>query len=355
MTRHSTHTRGPIGIIACDSGKPFAQKIVKSLTEIVKREAEKGLLYEEPFALVATKEHTFPNTEIKTVIDESIRGNDVYIIQDCENKVGRQSIDRQLRALTTAIDAARRADAHYITAVLPYFPYSRQDRAQGREPITAALVAREIEVAGAHHIITLDVHNEAIGGFFRTVRSFENLHASKALIPYIQKTLGADNLVVVSPDAGGARRAEYYAKYLRTPLAIMYKSRDYSRGEVERMMLLGDVKGKNVVLIDDMIATAGTLKKAVELLKESGATNISFACCLPLFTPPALDNIQNAVDAGLLNRVIGTDAVYHGGDVFIREHPWYWEVSVAPYFAEVIYNMNHNKSISSLLTFSELP
>lgn len=346
-------SRGPIGLVACESGKPFAEKIMRSLSEIVAQEKKESRRHKKTeLEQVHTRETVFPNSEVKTTIDDSIRGMDIYIIQDCENKVGVKSVDKQLRALYTAIDAVRRADAKCITAVIPYYPYSRQDRAEGREPITAAMVAREIEDAGAKHVITLDIHNQAIGGFFRKLRSFENLHASKALIPHLEQTVGTDNLVIVAPDAGGTKRAEFYAKHMRTSLAIIHKARDYKTGEVDHMVFLGDVKGKKALLVDDMIATAGTLQRSVKLLRDNGATYVGFACCLSLFTPPALDRIQEAVSAGYLDQVIGTDAIYHGGQAFLDAHPWYREVSVAPYFAQVVYNMNHNMSISNLLTFN---
>ncbi|MBI5398194.1 ribose-phosphate pyrophosphokinase [Candidatus Woesearchaeota archaeon] len=354
MQRNPHNNRGPIAIIACDAGKPFAERLVKNLDELLKSGQEQPAAPVETFGLVKSREESFPNTEIMPTIDESIRGCDLYIVQDCENKVQKKSVDQQLRALKTMIDAAWRADAHYITAVIPYFPYSRQDRAQGREPITASMVSREIEDAGARHVMTLDVHNEAIAGFFRRA-TFENLRASIALMPYIKDTIGEDDLVVVSPDAGGTRRAEYYAKHLHTPLGIIHKSRDYSCGAIESMVLLeppSGVNNKKVLLIDDMIATAGTLQKAVELLRNHGAKDISFACSLPLFTKPAIKRIEEAVVAGQLNRVISTDAVFHGGDAFKTAHPWYHEVSVAPLFAEAIYRMNKNRSISELLSFS---
>ncbi|MBI4738977.1 ribose-phosphate pyrophosphokinase [Candidatus Woesearchaeota archaeon] len=350
MPLHPHYDRGPIAIVACGAGKPFAEKIVKSLNDLLRADHPHLAGAEPPLGLINSRDDSFPNTEIKTNIDESIRGCDLYIVQDCENKVGKKSVDELLRSLTEMIETARGADARYITAVIPYFPYSRQERAQGREPITAKMVAREIEDSGAKHVMTLDVHNEAIAGFFRSA-TFENLRASIMLIPYIKDAPGADDLIVVSPDAGGVHRAEYYAKHLHTPLAIMHKSRDYSHGEVENMVLLGNVCGKNVLLIDDMIATAGTLEKAVALLREHGTKDVSFACSLPLFTNPAIERIEKAVNAKQLNCVISTDAIFHGGDAFKTAHPWYKEVSIAPIFAEAIYRMNKNLSISELLSY----
>jgi len=245
--------RGVLKIMACRSGQPFAQKVVLELNKYL---AEKGEL---PIELITSREVTFANQEIKTILDESIRGADIYIIQDVENCTENLSIDQNLRALKTSIDAARRADAHYITAILPVFPYSRQDKQIGREGITAAQIAEEIENAGADKVITLDVHNTAIAGFFRKAK-FENLHASKNLIDYIKQAIPLDNLIVVAPDESGTKRASHYAQLLGTKLAIVYKKRDYSReSQIESTTLLGDVSGKDVLIIDDMISTGGTL------------------------------------------------------------------------------------------------
>ncbi|MFO8016021.1 MAG: ribose-phosphate diphosphokinase [Candidatus Woesearchaeota archaeon] len=337
--------RGQLGIIACDSGRPFAEKIIGFLEDIIKSEKARN-----DVKILDTQEARFANSEIKTELNESIRGHDIYIIQDVANSVTGSSIDTNLRALKTAIDAACRCDAHYVTAVLPVFPYARQDKPLVREGITAAQVAREIEDTGAERVITLDVHNEASGGFFRRAK-LENLHASKNMMGYVRENIGIDDLAVLSPDPGGVRRANHYAKALGAKLGIMYKERDYSSANhVENVALLGDVKDKNVLIIDDMIDTAGTLVKNVELLKEKhGPKDIYFACSLPMFNGPAVERLRGAYDKGLLTSVIGTDAVYHGGENFLKENPWYREVSVAKYFAKVIFNINHHQSLSKLL------
>ena len=334
--------RGPLVIMACKSGMPFAKKIVSELNNYLRNEGK------EQINLINSREISFSNSEIKTVIDESIRGADLYIIQDVENSTNDLSVDENLRALKTAIDSARRADAHYITAILPVFPYARQDKQIGRECITAAQIAGEIEDAGADRVITLDVHNNAIAGFFRTAK-FENLHASKNIIDYISK-IPKENLVVVAPDEGGTKRASNYAKKLGVKLAIVYKERDYSRPScVEETTLLGDVEGKDVFVIDDMISTGGTLYEISKMLKDDfGARKIYLACSLPLFNPPAIERFNELYQNEKIAEVIGTDAVYHGEDFKIK-NPWFREVSVARYFAKVIYNINNYTSLSQLL------
>lgn len=333
-------TRGKLSIIACESGRSFAKKVVN---EIIKKKGE--------VKFISSDEVKFANSERKTVIKESIRGSDICIIQDVENSVNGCSVDENLRALKTTIDAAYRSDANYITAVIPVFPYARQDKQEGREGITAAAVAREIEDVNTDHVITLDVHNEAIAGFFRKSK-FENLHASKNIIDYIienEKMFDLKNLVVMSPDVGGARRAKHYAKKLRTSLVFAYKDRKYNTpNSVGDIQIVGEVKGKNILIVDDMIDTAGTLIEVVNAVKKNGAERVYVACSLALFNGPAIERITKSYEKGYLTAVIGTDAVYHGED-FQKKNPWYKEVSVASYFAEVIILLNQHKSISKLL------
>lgn len=335
--------RGPLAIMACKSGRPFAERIIKELNKYLSGEGK------SPISIVPTREISFANTEIKTRIDNSIRGSDLYIIQDVENSTNNLSVDENLRALKTAIDSARRADAHYITAVIPVFPYARQDKQIGRECITAAQVAEEIENAGADRVITLDVHNSAIAGFFRKAK-FENLRASKNIIDYLRENISLDNLIIVAPDEGGAKRASHYAQELGLRLAIIYKERDYSQtSSIENLTLLGDVEGKDVFIVDDMISTGGTLYNISKLLKENfGARKIYLACSLPLFNSLALDKFSELYSNGQIAKVIGTNAVYHGEN-FSDRYVWFREVSVSKYFAKVIYNINNYSSLSQLL------
>jgi ribose-phosphate pyrophosphokinase len=335
--------RGPLAIMACKSGLPFAKKVLEKLNVYLTSEGK------IPIELVPSRELSFANSEIKTIIDKSIRGSDLYIIQDVENSTNDLSVDQNLRALKTAIDVARRSDAHYITAVLPVFPYSRQDKQSGRECITAAQIAAEIESAGAHRVITLDIHNTAIAGYFRTAK-FENLHASKNIINFVQENIPQENLVVVAPDAGGAKRATHYAQKLGVPLALVYKERDYSKpSQIENTTLLGDVNGKDVFIVDDMISTAGTLYTISKMLKNQfNAKTITLACSLPLFNPPALERLKELYENRIITGVIGTDAVYHGED-FEQKNPWFNKVSVTGYFAKVICNINNCISLSDIL------
>ncbi len=276
----------------------------------------------------------------------------MYVFQDIQNPVMRNgkkySVYDNVGALKAAIDAAWRSDPDHITVVLPVFPYARQDKQKGREGISASTISREIEDLNVNQVLTLDVHNEAIAGFFRKAK-FENLRASKNIINYVKKNIKLENMVVMSPDAGGAPRAEYYAKMLNADLAIGYKRRDYSSANnIKNIDILGDVKQKNVLVIDDIIDTAGTLVKLLESSKSRGAEKIYAACSLPLFNGKAVERIKNAYKEGIVDGVIGTNVVYHS-DEFKKDNLWYHEVSVSGYFAEVITNLNQRKSISKLL------
>ena len=209
-------------------------------------------------------------------------------------------------------------------------------------------MAREIEDAGASKIIALDVHNESIGGYFR-IAVFENLRASKNFIDYIKENIGKENLVIVAPDAGAALRAQNYANNLKTEMVIIYKKRDYSQpNSLQKMSLVGEVKGKKAILVDDILDTGGTAIKAMETLKKEGTKEIYFVASHVLLNGSAEEKLNKAYEQGIFTKIIGTDATLVSED-FKRRNKWYEEVSLAKYFAKVIYNINKGKSISQLL------
>ncbi len=337
------NTRGEIGIIACEAGKPFAEKILENLPDIFKNEK-----IDCNYKYVKSKETHFANKEIKTEILESIRGLDVYIIQDVANKELPYSIDENIMSLKTTIDAARRSDAVYITVILPSFPYARQDKSITRECVTAALVAREIEELGVNRVITLDIHNLATIGFFRKA-ILEILGAKKTICKFIEQNIDQDNLIIIAPDTGAVRKAQSYAEKLQKPLAIVYKERDYSKASsIAKTILIGEVKDNDCLIVDDMIATGGTILNVAKTLKDHGAKKIYVASSLTFFDGNAKTLFDDAHSEGLIELVIGTNAVHHSKE-FSENTSWYKEVCVAKYFAEVIFNLNHNISISKLL------
>jgi ribose-phosphate pyrophosphokinase len=345
------HDRGKLGIVACNSGMHFAKKVDAELLKIMNGKAPHDVTF-----IRKSEETHFANTEVKTKIEESIRFQDIYVFQDLQNlltplgKNGKtMSVNDNFMALVTAIDTAKKADAHYVTAVIPSFPYARQDRRKGRECLTSKLIASFLEASGVNRVITLDVHNDAIEGFFSQNVKFENLRASVCMMDYVLANHMSDNLVICAPDTGGADRTNYYAQRLNRKLVMIYKERDYSiPNAIAQVKLLGDVKGKDVLVIDDLIDTAGTLISGAEELKRMGARNIYFAASLALLNPPAVERLTDAYKRGIISKVIGTNVIYHSDD-FKKNNPWYDEVHLEKYFAEVIHNINTGKSISELL------
>jgi ribose-phosphate pyrophosphokinase len=299
-------------------------------------------------SLVNSDEITFANGELKTIIHDNIRGADVYIVQSVDDPLSKKSINDNLIALLTAINAAYQSDADSITVILPQYPYSRQERKKTREGITAKQVASFLEMSGANRVITLDIHAEAIQGFFNQAK-LEDLHASTTLIKYFKGKFASKNLIVAAADVGGAEKARFYSNRLHTDMAIVDKARDYSRSSVvESMRLVGNVSGKDVLIPDDMISTGGTIVNAARLLKLHNAKKIYIACSLPFFNHPALEILEDAYEQGDIECVMGTDAVFWG-EKFNKETLWYHEVSIAPLFAQVIYNINTKHSVSELL------
>ncbi len=240
---------------------------------------------------------SFSDGEIRVEIGENVRGQDVFLIQSTSPPA-----NRNLMELLIMIDAMKRASARRITAVIPYFGYARQDRKVApRVPITAKLIADLITTAGADRILTMDLHVGQIQGFFDI--PVDNLYASPVMIPYISKNFNHD-LSIVSPDAGGVPRARAYAKRLGATLGLIDKRRD-APGKAQAMNLIGEVTGKEVVILDDIIDTAGTLTEAAKVVMQNGARNISACCTHAVLSGPAVDRIQNSE----LNRLVVTDTI----------------------------------------------
>ncbi|MDR2619427.1 MAG: ribose-phosphate diphosphokinase [Treponema sp.] len=306
----------------------------------------------------------FPNGEIKAEILESIRGKDMYIVQDVENRypvnfnAGETkkvlSINDHLMTIFVTVDAARHAGADRVTLVLPVYPYSRQHKAKGREGVTASRIGKMLEFLGVNRIITLDIHSREIGNSFNCMR-LENLHASYQIIRTLSRLPGvlSDDLVVVSPDTGAVDRNKFYATALKKTLALLYKERDYSKisrdaleNNIAEIKLLGNVQNKTVFMADDMLGTGGTLLKAMKILKEQGAGKVICAISLPLFSGDAIRYFDDAYREGLFYRIIGTNAVYQE-ELLKRE--WYISVNITKLFAQTISRLHQGLSLSSLL------
>lgn len=277
----------------------------------------------------------FSDGEIFVEIQESVRGTDTFIIQPtC------YPVNDSLMELLIMTDALKRSSTNSITAVLPYYGYGRQDRkVQSRVPITAKLVADLMAAAGITRVISMDLHAGQIQGFFNI--PFDHLFAKPVLVQHMRQHYQLENVVVVSPDAGGVERARAYAKRLDTTLAIIDKRR-IRPNEAQAMSLIGDVKGKHAIIVDDMIDTAGTLVQAVQVLTDYGASSVSAACTHGVFSGAAYERIRDSQ----LKEVICTDTIPLSPTMAKLSKVKC--LSVAPVLGEAIRRIHTNESVSTL-------
>lgn len=277
---------------------------------------------------------TFSDGETRVEIDENVRGMDVFIIQStCP------PVNVTLMELLIMIDAMKRASADRITAVVPYYGYARQDRKVApRAPITAKLVADLITTAGANRLLSMDLHAGQIQGFFNI--PVDNLFAKPVLMDYMKKNY-MDNTVVVSPDTGGVERARSFGKRLGASLAIIDKRRE-GPNEAEVMNIIGNVNGKRVIILDDMIDTAGTVVQATSAMKEAGALEVSVCCTHPVLSGPALERIEKSE----IKEVLVTDTIPLNDRA--KKCKKIKVLSVAGILSEAVRRIYYNDSVSSL-------
>ena len=308
-----------IKIFACNSNKPLAEKIAKQL----------GL------PLSKCDVGTFSDGEITVSIGETVRGSDVFIIQSTCTPV-----NNNLMELLIMIDAMKRASAGRITAVIPYFGYARQDRkSKSRDPISAKLVADLITAAGADRVLTMDLHAAQIQGFFNI--PLDHLEGMPILSQYIERK-NLEDLVIVSPDLGSVNRARKIANRLDVPIAIIDKRRPKPNVS-EIMNIIGDIKDKNLLIIDDIIDTAGTLCNAANALKERGAKSVRACATHGILSGPAVERIQ----ASALEELILLDTIPLPEEKKLDKIK---VESVAPIFAQAIQRIYADQSVSTLFT-----
>ena len=303
----------PAKIFACNQSKLLASKI------------------SDHFGIPVGKVNfsRYSDGEFQPSFEESVRGARIFIIGST------QPTSDNLMEMLLMLDAAKRASARHITAVMPYFGWARQDRKdKPRVPIGAKLIAKLLETAGATRIITMDLHADQIQGFFE--KPVDHLFASTIFLPHIE-SLKLSNLTIASPDMGGSKRAYAYSKYLSSEVVICYKQREKAN-KVSHMELIGNVKDKNVILVDDMVDTAGTLTKAATLMKERGAISVRAVCTHALLSGDAYNKIEKSE----LEELIVTDSIPPR-----ISHNKVKVLSCAPLFAEVMKNVHYNQSISS--------
>jgi ribose-phosphate pyrophosphokinase len=300
-------------IFTCKESRVLAEKIAKA--------------YGSKLGNVITS--TYSDGEFQPSYEESIRGARIFIVGSTNPS------SENLMEMLLMIDAAKRASARHITAVMPYFGWARQDRKdKPRVPIAAKLVAKMLETAGATRIITMDLHADQIQGFFE--KPVDHLFASTIFLPYL-KTLNLDNLTIASPDMGGSKRAYAYSKALESDVVICYKQRAKAN-VISHMELIGDVTGKNVVLVDDMVDTAGTLTKAADLMMERGALSVRAICTHPILSGDAYKKLEDSK----LEELIVTDSI-----PLKQQCSKIKVLTCADLFAEVMQNVHYNKSISN--------
>ncbi|MCX7738882.1 MAG: ribose-phosphate pyrophosphokinase [Hydrogenothermaceae bacterium] len=274
----------------------------------------------------------FSDGEIRVQINENVRGADVFVIQSLTAPVNDSIME-----LLLILDALKRSSAHRITAVIPYFAYARQDRKdKPRVPISAKLLADIIQTAGADRVLTVDLHSAQIQGFFNC--PVDNIYALPVIHEYL-KSRNIEDLVIVSPDAGGVERARLLQNRLGGNLAIIYKKRP-APNVVETLDVIGNVESKNAVIIDDIIDTAGTIVAAAEMLKSKGARSVIAACTHPVFSGPAVNRLKNSV----IEEVVTTNTIPLEGKEFDK----LIILSVAELVGEAIKRINIESSVSSL-------
>ncbi|PIK14280.1 ribose-phosphate pyrophosphokinase [Halobacteriovorax sp. JY17] len=278
----------------------------------------------------------FANGEIYCEIEKNVRGADVFVIQSTSTPVNDHVME-----LLIMIDALKRASAASITAVIPHYGYSRQDRkASPRTPISAKLIADILTAAGATRVITMDLHASQIQGFFNI--PFDNIYASPVLLEYIRAEIFNSNSIFVSPDAGGVERVRHYAKKLKADIAMIDKRRT-GKNVAKAMNIVGNIEGKECIIIDDMVDTAGTLIEACRALKDNGATKVYACATHPVFSGPALDRIAGADE---LDKIIVTDTIPLSPEAesIDKIHV----LDTAEILAKAIHRTFNNDSVSSL-------
>ncbi|MGB3211536.1 MAG: ribose-phosphate pyrophosphokinase [Desulforhopalus sp.] len=286
------------------------------------------------FALSKAEVKKFSDGEIFVEIKENVRGTDVFVVQPTCTPV-----NDHLMELVIMVDALRRASARRITAVLPYYGYARQDRKNApRVPITAKVVAEMLMAVGVRRVLCMDLHAGQIQGFFNI--PVDHLYAAPVVLQYIEKSFG-DNVIMVSPDAGGVERTRAFAKRLNSGLAIIDKRRD-KPNECEAMHVIGDVRGKTAILMDDMVDTAGTLCAGAKTLLENGAKEVHACCSHPVLSGPAIERLRNSE----LKSLVVTNSIPLRGEALQCDK--IKVLSVSKLLAEAINRIHNEDSVSSL-------
>ena len=326
--------RAPVALMSSESGRHFAETVASRMKE----------------HLVPTQETWFACGEGKMEIKANVRGHDVYIFQSTVGQQDDYSVYDRFVMLLHAVEAAALSDAQYVTAITPYYPGARQDKRKGRtrEGISAGLFARMLQSAGADRVVAVEIHNDAIAGMFNpSFTHLENVFLTRHLAEWLNSQ-GLTGDVVVSPDVGYLERARAYAEELHADLAALSKERDYSKpNQVFRSTLIGDVSNQNVLLVDDIVDSAGSVVAAVNELKEHGARDIVVACSHAIMSDPAWERLQSVKDRadsdGWKFDFVGTSTVDHADTP-----EWYHTFGIEKLLATIIKKINSRGSVTQV-------
>ena len=353
---------GDLGIIALKSCEELGKKMDASIKAL--REKEGIPLPESGTFLIDMEEIRFSNGEGKVIIHDSIRGKDIYIISDVGNysctyplygHENRMGPDEHYQSIKRAVSAIG-GKAARINVVMPMLYASRQDRRKGRESLDCSMTLRELEHMGVKTLVTFDVHNSSVQNA-TTLMSFENIYATYEIVKNFLEDeedilTNKDDFLIISPDVGGMERAVYYSTVMNTDVGMFYKRRDYSRIEsgrnpiVQHEYLGKDVEGKNVIIIDDMIASGESIAEIAKELKNRKANKIFAATTFAMFTKG--DGIFcDLYDQGLLDRLYSTNLTYVPEET--TKKPWFKHIDMSPFAAEIISNLNMNKSLTPVV------
>lgn len=361
--------RGSFRLFTCHSAEAYTQKLAKQLSHlIVERKKElqtrtnlssyeenelaflkefdnKGILLGKARAVV------FDDEEMDVLLDEeeNVRDKDVFLVQCPYNTIEPYGINKNVMESFVFIDALRRAKARSITLISLYYPYARGDKQHGKDGIPAKLLATLYQTAGMNNLITMDLHADQIIGFFnpQLVR-VENLHATPLIIHYLQKSIDKEARIA-APDAGAAKRAQYLAKALNKRMIMAYKRRNYEKKHtIDELKILGLPGKDEVVIIDDMVASGGSVITLMNILKEKGVKKVSVACTHPLLIGKAIDRFDklHADPTHPFQKVIGTDSIPHNKKLL--DKPWYVELDTSRFIAKAIYEIHTSGSLTPL-------
>ncbi len=360
--------RGNFHLFACRSGEVYARKLVKQLDyliacrkEVLDKKDSLSLYDQNEMNFIRNisemkarigKSRTmhFDDGEMNVIIDpgENVRDKDVFLVQCFYNPSTGLTISENLMEAFIFIEALRRAKAKTVTLISLYYPYGRGDKQHSKDGVPASLLAQLLTAAGMHNIITMDLHADQITGFFdpKSIR-IEHVHAAQLLIHYFKDGLG-DDAKIVAPDAGAAKRTQYFAAALHKSMVLAYKKRDYNKKHVVSEMKLLGLPGKEVLILDDIIGSGGSMFKVMDRLSEKGVEKAILACTHPLFVGDAVDRFDRAYKDKdhPFSLLVGTDAVPQTEEVLKK--PWYVEIDTSRFIAKVIYEMHTSGRVSKL-------